>query len=222
MAVTRIYTPIDNYIYLYHTDTLLILPTYPEQITDNSSASFATTFPLTRSAPIYSYQYSGPRSMMIDLKMHREMMNQVNWGQSNVTLYPGDDYVDALVKQIQAAVLPNYAASSKMVDPPMVAIRFGEDVYCKGVINGSIGVQYELPILKNGKYAQTNLSFTISEVDPYDAIMAMEVGSYRTGSDIIMNTSMDRGIYTSSSSARNGRYSGVGNSKGGQKVMEIR
>lgn len=222
MAVSKIYTPIDNYIYLYHTDTLLILPTYPEEITDNSSASFATTFPLTRSAPIYSYQYSGPRSMMIALNMHREMMNQVNYGLSTAFLDPGDDYVDALVKQIQAAVLPNYAASSKMVDPPMVAIRFGEDVYCKGVINGTIGVQYALPILKNGKYAQANVSFTISEVEPYDAIMAMEVGSYRTGGDLIMNTSMDRGIYTSSSSQSRGNYSGVGNSSGGRRVMGIK
>ena len=72
--LTTIYSPIDNYIYLYHTDTFLILPTYPENITDNSTATFATNNPLSRSAPIYSYSYSGPRSLQFDFQMHREMM----------------------------------------------------------------------------------------------------------------------------------------------------
>ena len=39
--VNRPFGMIDNYIYLYHTNTFLIIPTYPESVTDTMSVSFA-------------------------------------------------------------------------------------------------------------------------------------------------------------------------------------
>ena len=59
-----------------------------------------------------------------------------------------------------------------MVDPPVVSVRLGDDIYCKGVINGAVGVSYEPPVLSNGKYAIINISFSIYEIDPYDADMS--------------------------------------------------
>ena len=177
--LSKIFNMIDNYIYLYHTDTFIIIPAYPENFTDSMAASFSTETPLMRSAPIFSYSDSGPRQINVTIKMHREMMYQINYGVSNAKIAMSDDYVDELIKQIQAAVLPKYSASSKMVDPPLVAIRFGNEIFCKGVINGNVDVTYDLPVLQNGKYAQVGLSFTLFEVEPFDAETVLKVGSFR-------------------------------------------
>ena len=64
-----------------------------------------------------------------------------------------DDYVDVLIRYIEAAALPTYQAANKMVNPPIVAMRLGKDIFIKGVVNGSVGKTYKFPILRNGKYA---------------------------------------------------------------------
>lgn len=194
-SVTKIYSPIQNYIYLYHTDTLLLLPTYPENITDNSQAQFVPSTPLARSAPIFSYSNSGPRSIQFSFTLHREMMNQVNLESASSFLNPGDDYVDLFLKQIQAAVLPNYGASAKMVDPPIVAVRVGPEVFIKGVINGPIGVTYQLPILKNDKYAVVEVAFPVTEITPYDATTILSIGSFRETGDVPINTSLEASTF---------------------------
>lgn len=170
---------IDNYIYFYHTDTFIIIPAYPEKMTDTMSVEFSNETPLTRSAPIFSYSNSGPRSIDINLHLHRELMTQINYQQSNATVAMDDDYVDTLAKQIQAAVLPVYSASSKMVDPPIVAVRFGNEIFCKGIINGSVSTSYDLPILSNNKYSQVSIQFTLQEITPFDANQVMAMGSFR-------------------------------------------
>ena len=144
---------VENYIYLYHLDKFLILPVYPENITDQVSANFNSTTPLSRSAPIFSYSHSGPRTMSIQLPLHREFMKQINYGKSNVALEGDDDYIDFLIREIQAIAIPEYHNVNKLVDPTMVAVRFGTDIYCKGIVNGNVSVGYQVPILRNGKYA---------------------------------------------------------------------
>lgn len=194
----NIYDPINNYIYLYHTDTLILLPNYPSNLTDSSTAQFSQQTPLGRSAPIYSYQSSGPRSISFQFELHREMLDQVNVAYAGYQ--KSDDYVELLVDQIQAAVLPTYAASQKMVDPPLVAVRVGNDIYIKGVINGTVSIGREGPILKNDKYAKLNISFTVSEVDPYDALIVQQIGSFRNPGDILINTTLDQNVYVSGNS----------------------
>lgn len=179
---------IENYLYLYHigqssdsqqTGQFVVLPTYPESITDTLEAQFASSTPLSRSAPIYSYSSSGPRSLTIRLKFHREMMTQINYGVSNLSVELGDDYVDTIIKQLQAVALPSYKAASKMVNPPQVAVRFGNEIFIKGIVNGSVSVTYELPILSDNKYAQVTVEFTVTETDPYDAETVAAMGSFR-------------------------------------------
>ena len=106
-------------------------------------------------------------------------MKQINYDKSNVTLEGEDDYIDFLIREIQAIAIPEYHAVSKMVDPPMIAVRFGNDIYCKGVVNGSVSVGYNVPILRNGKYAQVTIGFSVSEVDPYTASEIAQYGSLR-------------------------------------------
>lgn len=197
MPVSRIYDAINNYIYLYHTDTLLVIPTYPENLNDQNSASFQTTTPLGRSAPIFSYSYSGPRTIAFDFELHRDMMYQANQGASNAILQAGDDYVDEFIKQIQAAALPVYAASEKMIDPPMVAVRMSNDVFIKGIINGTVGVDFKLPINREDRYTRVAISFTVTEVEPFDAYTVAQIGSFRNTGEIYMDTSLDKNTFVS-------------------------
>lgn len=188
----RIFNMIDNYIYLYHTDTFIVIPAYPENFTDNMRVEFAQDTPLMRTAPILSYSNSGPRGLDVQVPMHREMMKQINYGVSNANIGLNDDYVDELIKQIQAAALPTYSSSSKMVDPPLVAVRFGNEIFCKGVVSGDVSVTYGLPVLPNGKYAKVSLGFHIEEVDPYDATTVQNVGSFRG-----LDTTLERKLWKS-------------------------
>ena len=184
---------ITNYLYMYHTDTFVVLPTYPESIQDSLSSTFQSTPILARSAPIFSYSYSGPRSMQITLSLHRDLMTQINYGVSNINFNEvdiGDDYVDVIIKQLQAIALPAYATANKIVNPPMVAIRFGNEIYIKGVVNGGITVTYGMPLLANDKYAKVDISFTVTEVDPYDAQSVMVQGSFRG-----LNKTLERRLF---------------------------
>ena len=89
-------------------------------------------------------------------------MTDINYKKSNVPVGSpplGDDYVDILIKYLQAAALPVYNATNKMVNPPIVAMRLSNDIFIKGVVDGSVGLTYKFPILKNGKYALVAVNF---------------------------------------------------------------
>lgn len=156
-----------------------VLPQWPEEISDSIGSSFNPTNALSRSAPVFSYQYSGPRELQISIDLHRDMMDEANYFISNLPIEDKDDYVDALIKALQAVALPNYHGETKEVEPPMVAVRFGEEIFIKGVVNGGITVTYKKPLLNNNKYAQVSISFKVSEVDPMDAKSIAQVGSFR-------------------------------------------
>ena len=191
------YNMIENYIYMYHVQQFIVIPTYPESLTDTLSVEFASSTPMSRSAPIYSYSKSGPRQITIKLDLHRDLMTQVNKDVSNIPVSPGDDYVDTLIKQIQAIALPVYGATEKMVDPPIIACRFGNDIFIRGVVEGSVGVDYDLPIISGNKYAHVGESFTIVEVDPYSAPQVMTSGSFRG-----FDASLERNVWTRAGNTR--------------------
>jgi hypothetical protein len=175
---------IANYIYLYHTEEFLIIPTYPEQITDSMQSTFGSTNALSRSAPVFSYGNSGPRTVRISLSLHRDMLDDVNLNVSNLKIENlNDDYVDTLIKKLQSIALPRYLSGSKTVTPPMVAVRFGDEIFIKGVVNGGVSVTYNKPIIivngNESKYAQVTVAFDVSEVDPYDALSVGLLGGFR-------------------------------------------
>lgn len=204
----HIYNMIDNYIYLYHIDTFIVIPGYAESVSDSIAVNYSQNTPLSRSSPIYSYSNSGPRTVQVSFNLHRDMMTQINYGVSNAPIGASqgaitspeaklnDDYVDFMVKAIQAAALPSYAAAQKMVNPPMVAVRMGNDVFIKGVILGNVGLVYKAPILSNGKYSEIDVNITIAEVEPYDAETVVEQGSFRG-----LNKTLERRIYSATNSS---------------------
>ena len=107
-------------------------------------------------------------------------MDQVNIGVSNSKLGEGEDYVDNLLKALQSIALPKYSMNNKLIEPPIVALRLGQEIAIKGIVNGGIGLTYEKPILSNGKYACVSLSLTITEIDPYDSTQVFQQGGFRT------------------------------------------
>jgi hypothetical protein len=117
--------------------------------------------------------------VQIGLPLHRDIMDDVNIGVSNVFLGEGEDYVDALLRALQAIAVPKYNLENKAIEPPLVAIRLSNEIFIKGVVTSGIGLNYAKPILSNGKYAQVELSITVSEVDPYDATSVFKNGGFR-------------------------------------------
>ncbi len=170
---------ITNYIYLYHTDEWVLIPVYPDQIADSMGSTFQQTNALSRSAPVFSYNYSGPRTVQINLALHRDMMDEANYGESNLKVEIGDDYIDTLVKRLQSIALPKYQATSKSVVPPMIAVRFGNEIFVKGIISDKISVTRKKPLFEDDKLAQIDVAFVVTEVDPYDADTVAQQGSFR-------------------------------------------
>lgn len=206
---------IDNYIYFYHLEKFCVLPLYPESITDTLNSTFQPTNALSRSAPVYTYSNSGPRTVSISLELHRDIMNDVNTNVSNLKtnvvefrneVYDAkdEDYIDVLIKYLQSVALPRYKvynSGSKSVIPPMVALRFGNDIFIKGVVTSGITVTYKKPILVGNKYAIINVSFTVTETDPYDADTVVQEGSFRG-----ISSTFKSGIYKDNTSSLTGQY----------------
>lgn len=197
----KIHQMINNYVYLYHTDTFLVVPEFVDSINDVIPVNYVSTPVLSRTAPIFSYSGSGPRSMQVTFNLHRDLMTEINYNVSNVNLANEEDYVDRFIKEIQAAALPSYESATKTLNPPLVAVRLGDDIFIKGVVNGSVGITYKYPIIpgvnskgkkdeNKNRYAFVDVSFNIAEVDPYDAETVMQTGSYRGG----LSLSLERHI----------------------------
>ena len=172
----------DNYIYISHLDEKFQfrkLPTWPDTVADTMTSTFTPTNALGRTAPVYTFSSAGPRTVQIEIPLHRDIMDEVNIGISNSALGEGEDYVDNLVKALQAIAVPKYNLQNKAVEPPLVAIRLGNEIFIKGVVTSGIALTYSKPILSNGKYAKVTLSITVSEVDPYDATSVFKNGGFR-------------------------------------------
>lgn len=174
----------DNYIYISHLDMAeeekyFILPSYPDQIADNMNSNFQQTNALGRSAPVFTYSNSGPRSVQFHITLHRDLMDDANIGVSNVGREYGEDYVDTLIRALQSIAVPKYNITQKMIEPPWVALRLSNELFVRGIVSGQIGVEYQKPVLENGKYALVNITFMIYETDPYDASSIFTNGSFR-------------------------------------------
>lgn len=185
---------IDNYVYIYHLNTYVIVPQFPDSIMDSMQTSYTPSTPLGRSAPIQSFSGAGPRTIQIKLSLHRDLMQSLNVKKSNALLNFGDDYIDFLIKSLKACAYPEYSNALKQVDPPLIAVRFGNDIFCKGIVPGGVSVTYSGPILTNNKYALADISFQIVEIDPYSASDIVRQGSF-TGLDTTLERKILSGGY---------------------------
>ena len=169
----------DCYLYISHLDDgfqYWQLPGYPDEVSDDMRSTFSDTTALGRSAPVYTFSSSGPRSVQISLNFHRDMFEDM---PSNVTPRDGEDKAESFIHALQAIAVPKYNLSNKAIEPPLVAVRLGREVFIKGVVTSGISITYGKPILVNEKYATMRVQFTVSEVDPYDASTVFKNGSFR-------------------------------------------
>lgn len=170
--------PTDNYIIFHHTGQSFVIPVDPDSIADSMGASFATNYPLSRSAPIYSYQNSGPRTVQVSFTLHRDLCREFNPGST--------DMVEELINNLEGMVLPDYNSANKVVNPPIVSLKIRDEIYIKGVVAGTVGKTFNLPLLNYGgeyKYALVSLNFSISEIQPYSASILSSIrGGRRLGS----------------------------------------
>lgn len=171
----------DCYLYISHLDLpeeakYWQLPGYPEKVSDTMTSNFTSTNALGRSAPVYTFSNAGPRTISISLSFHRDMFEEM---PSNVPVKDGEDKAESFIHALQAIAVPKYNLSNKAIEPPLVAIRLGREIFIKGVVTSSISVTFSKPILVNEKYAIIDISFTVSEVDPYDATTIFQNGSFR-------------------------------------------
>lgn len=195
--------PEENYIYFHHTGLGIIIPVDPDAISDSTNASFPSQTPLSRSAPIYSYQNSGPRTVGVNFTLHRDLCNEYN----NL----GYDAVDLLIDNLDQAVLPDYNSAGKIVNPPIVSLKLRDEIFIKGVVS-MMSHTFSLPIINYGgknKYAVVGFNFSVSEVTPYSASILPNIGQYRNTSGI--STS---GAALSSLGGIAGAISGMTNSNG--------
>ena len=174
----------DNYIYFYHNDSsdgeYVLIPNYPDQVIDSMTSTYASQQALARSAPVFAYSYSGPRTVKIQVDLHRDMIDLCNLNVSTLKIENiEDDYVDTIIKKLQSISVPKYDNSTKAVQPPMVAVRFGNEVFIKGIVQGDITVTYNKPIIEGNKYASVGIAFNVTETDPYDADTIAQQGSFR-------------------------------------------
>lgn len=187
---TRWYSMPDNYIYISHlgdNGKYFILPNYPDSIQDSLNSNFGSETALGRSAPVYTYSNSGPRTVQFSMDIHRDLMDSVNEGNTSVEddtidvheVELDEDYLDKLIRALQAIAVPKYNLTNKLIQVPTVALRINQDIFIKGIVTGGVSVTYRKPLLTNGKYAHVQVSFQISETDPYDATTIEKNGSFR-------------------------------------------
>ena len=216
-------SPTDCYVTLHHIGKTFILPVDPDAVSDNMNVSFAENNPLSRSAPIYSYQNSGPRSVQATWTLHRDLCREFNpdWAKA------GQDPVDLLVTNLDALVLPDYNAANKIVNPPLVSLKIRDEVYIKGVVTGSVGITYNLPIINYGtetspsyKYAMITISFGVSEITPYSASILPSVGGKFRGPYNAVSTPSSAGGWAVGDNSRS--WFGGSNSGAGTMTQQYR
>jgi hypothetical protein len=109
----------------------------------------------------------------------QEEMNDQNLKMQERQAKQMEEQMKAQNKALQAIAVPKYNLSNKAIEPPLVAVRLGREVFIKGIVDGGVRVTYKKPILVDEKYAIVGISFTVSEVDPYDASTVFQNGSFR-------------------------------------------
>jgi hypothetical protein len=161
---------LDSFIYFHHLDKVAYFVP-PESMTDSNRASFGVSTPLGRPNPIFTWNGSGARSVDFNIPLHTDMMK---------ILRPGDiiDSVEEMKNTIETVCLPSYSQAQKMINPPVVTVNIKKQLTITGVVNGSVSKTYS-GAWRNGKQLMCTIAFTVSEYEPYDAVTAALLGSYR-------------------------------------------
>lgn len=133
--------------YIWIDGTTYYFPCYPESYTDSRQSNFTSQNPLGRSEPFQIYQNSGPRTVSVSFRMHREMTHN------------GYDTVGRIVGAVQSATYPT--GNESII--PKVYLSIGRNCSIWGVIEGQVSAEWSETINKEQQYNAVNLSFTVTE-----------------------------------------------------------
>jgi hypothetical protein len=162
-----------SYLYIYHLKKEWYLPVLPQSISNSLPISFSpTTIPLS-SAPLQTFSSAGPRSVSISLKMHRKMFELEDPKK-------GAERMEELINDISALALPKYTNASKLVVPPTVLYRAGNEVCIRGIVSGNVTISNSGAWQRDGKLSEIDIQFTIIEVEAFSADYAQNHGVLRS------------------------------------------
>ena len=195
------------YIYIYHLGLQFNLPTLPESLTDTMNLSFEQTPVLARSAPQITFGGAGPRTFQVQIQLHRHLFTLENPQTQallnnprgyvqlpnpvtgNMQSYKAVDAVDILVNALLSLSLPKYTDSTKSIVPPSLLIRYGDELAIRGV-PANVQKMTKGPWLKSNKQADVQVSFQVTEVEPYSAQYVAQYGSLRGLSTTLQRSSV--------------------------------
>ncbi|MCM1323007.1 MAG: hypothetical protein NC218_02375 [Acetobacter sp.] len=185
---------VQAYIYIYHLGLKFDLPVLPETITDSLSLDFQQQAVIGRSAPHITFTSAGPRKVNVNLKLHRQLFaienqqidNQTDKGyimmpdpvSGKQTKVDAVDAADVLINALLALSVPKYLDGVKAIVPPSVLVRYGNEAWVRGV-PGGVTKTSSGPWLKNGKQAEVQISFDVTETAPFSAQYTAQHGMAR-------------------------------------------
>lgn len=129
----------------------LIMPCYPQPLTDSRAAQYNQDIILGRTQPLVNYRNNDARLMPFTFKLHREMTG--NLGE-----------IDNIVSTVLAGVYPVNSSGSPC---QRTTVHVGNHIHISGVMTDA-KAEYDYPII-DGKFNQIILSLTILEVTSSEA-----------------------------------------------------
>lgn len=142
-------------------DRIFLLPCYPETISESQGASWQTSSPLGRSSPLSAYVGTNYRTISLNFKLHREMIDN-------------EEYIDMILVELRRAVYPWYISQGLI--PPVTTFQFGQ-FRCKGYVE-SITYNWQKPIV-DGHYQICDVGVSFVDVPEY-VFSAQDLGSVPT------------------------------------------
>ena len=141
-------------LYSSLTGMSLGIPSYPEEVNDERSATYATMPDLLyQYEPWQMYQSSGPRSNTYSFHLHRDM-----WTGDHK-----DGKANELIRFCQAQCYPVYNGSA--VISPTVTLYVSGSPLITGIMT-NVKVNWTGPIGDDGFYLEFTLELSITEVSP--------------------------------------------------------
>jgi len=120
---------------------------WPEDVSDNTSATWSDTTIPGRSSPISAYAATGYRSVSFSLTLHREVDDK-----------PGMDH---FIQVLRMGLYPKYVSNG--VVPPVTTFIAGE-FKVKGILR-NLNISWKKPIIDD-KYHMCDISVSIDELPP--------------------------------------------------------
>jgi len=130
----------------YDSETVhLMLPCYPDELRDSTSANWSQITILGRSSPLATYTGTGFRGVSFSFTLHREMTEN-------------DQEIENILQALRKTVYPEYATTGLKI--PITQFVFG-NFKVKGMVK-SVDFTWKKPIIKD-TYQLCDVSISIDE-----------------------------------------------------------